>query len=71
VRDQQNRPESVQYQELIPLLLQERQELRAELARQRGLIEQQAETLAAMRRTLDARLAALDQGNRTGIASIK
>jgi hypothetical protein len=71
VRDQQNRPESVQYQEIIPLLLQERQDLRAELARQRGLIEQQAETLAAMRRTLDARLAALDQGKRTGIASIK
>jgi hypothetical protein len=71
VRDQENRPESVQYQELIPLLLQERQELRAELARQRSLIEQQAETLAALRRTLDARLAALDQSGRTGVANIK
>jgi uncharacterized membrane protein YqiK len=69
----------VQYQELIPLLLKDRQELRAELARQRALaeqerhklqaeltgqralIERQAATLAALRRTLDARLAALDR----------
>ena len=50
VRDEQNRPESVQYLELIPLLLQERQELQAkltsqqaELERQRALIEQQSE----------------------------
>jgi hypothetical protein len=61
VRDEENRPESVQYQELIPLLLKDRQELRAELARQRALIEQQAATLAALRRTLDARFAALDR----------
>jgi hypothetical protein len=75
VRDEQKRPESVQYLELIPLLLQERQEMRAErqdlrteltrqrvlIERQGELIEQQAETLAALRRTLDTRLAALDR----------
>jgi hypothetical protein len=57
VRDDQGRPESVQYQEIIPLLLQDRQELKAELARQRALIERQAATLAALRQTLATRLA--------------
>jgi hypothetical protein len=60
VRDEQNRPESVQYLELIPLLLQERHEMQTELTRQRALIEQQAEALAELRRILDTRLAALD-----------
>jgi short-subunit dehydrogenase involved in D-alanine esterification of teichoic acids len=69
VRDEENRPESVQYLELIPLLLQERQKLQAELARQRGLIEQQAETLAALQRTLDARFAALEATEATQSAS--
>jgi hypothetical protein len=39
VRDEQNRPETVQYHEIIPLLLKERQAQRAELARQHELIE--------------------------------
>ena len=60
VRDEGNRPESVQYLELIPLLLEERQEMQTELTRQRALIEQQAEALAELRRILDTRLAALD-----------
>jgi hypothetical protein len=38
---------------------QRRQELQAELADQRTLIEQEAKTLAALSRRLDARLAAL------------
>jgi hypothetical protein len=70
-RDEQGRPESLQYQELIPLLLQERQELQAELARQRALIGQQAKALAALSRRLDARLAALDRGDREGAAGLK
>jgi hypothetical protein len=60
VRDEENRPESVQYQELIPLLLQERDEMRAELDRQRALIEQQSEAIAELRHTLDTRLAAIE-----------
>jgi hypothetical protein len=40
VRDEQNRPETVQYHELVPLLLKERQAQQAELARQRKMIEQ-------------------------------
>jgi hypothetical protein len=71
VRDEEGRPESVQYHELIPLLLQERQELRAELARQRALIEQQAKALAALSRRLDARVAALDPGDKEGAAGLK
>jgi hypothetical protein len=39
VRDEQSRPETVQYLEIIPLLLKERQAQQAELARQRELIE--------------------------------
>jgi len=57
VRDEQNRPESVQYLELIPLLLSERQEMQAELRQQRELIEQQAEALAVLQRSFDARVA--------------
>jgi hypothetical protein len=65
VRDEQNRPESVQYLELIPLLLQDRREQQAridkqavELTRQRELIERlqarldrQAAELAELRST--------------------
>jgi hypothetical protein len=39
VRDEENRPETVQYHEIVPLLLKERQAQRAELSRQRELIE--------------------------------
>lgn len=74
VRDAEGRPDSVQYLELIPLLLRERQELwaehqdmKAELARQRALVEEQAATLAALRRSLDIRLATLRRdGTGTG-----
>jgi hypothetical protein len=58
VRDDQNRPESVQYLEIIPLLLQERREQQAciekqelELARQRALIERLVADVAELRRT--------------------
>jgi trimeric autotransporter adhesin len=58
VRDEQNRPESIQYLGIIPLLLQERWEQRAridkqevELTRQRALIEQLATEVAELRRT--------------------
>lgn len=78
VRDEENRPESVQYLELIPLLLQERTELNAtlelqksELERQRALIEQQAEALAELRRTLDTRLAVLERNSGESVASLK
>jgi hypothetical protein len=53
VRDGENRPESVQYLELIPLLLQQ-------VKQQRALIAQQQRELAALRKALDTRLAALD-----------
>ena len=68
VRDEQDRPETVQYLELIPLLLQERQEMQTELTRQRELIEQQAETLATLQRALETRFAALDAIGRLSIA---
>jgi hypothetical protein len=71
VRDGQNRPESVQYLELIPLLLQQWKAQQAEIARehaenvqQRALIERQQSELAALRRALAVRLAALDGGKR-------
>jgi hypothetical protein len=74
VRDGKNRPESVQYLELIPLLLQQWKAQQAENARereliaqehtenvqQRALIAQQQTELAALRRMLDTRLAARD-----------
>jgi hypothetical protein len=85
VRDEENRPESVQYLELIPLLLQERQamqakverqderleSLQAELETERALIEQQGKTLAELRRILDTRLATLDQGDNQEVAGLK
>ncbi len=64
VRDEQGRPESVQYLELIPLLLQERKELQAERQELRA-------ELAALRRSLDARLAPLEQGGGQNIAGLK
>jgi hypothetical protein len=64
VRDEDNRPESVQYLEIVPLLLKDRQELRAELARQRALAERQQsrldrqeKELAELRRMLATRIA--------------
>jgi len=67
VRDDENRPESVQYTELIPLLLQQwkaQRELNAlqdvEIARQRTLIEQQKAALTELRRMLATRFARLD-----------
>jgi hypothetical protein len=78
VQDEQGRPDAVQYLELIPLLLEERQEMQAELTRQqselereRALIEQQAEALTVLRRTLDTRLSALEQSNGEDVASLK
>jgi len=95
VRDKQNRPDSVQYIEIVPLLLQQWKAQQAEIARQRKLIERQEadnarqreivaqqqgrlnrqqarldreETeLAALRRTLATRLAALDAGAKAGL----
>jgi hypothetical protein len=58
VRDGKNRPESVQYLELIPLLLQQWKAQQAEIERAHALIAQQQTELAALRRTLDTRLAA-------------
>ncbi len=60
VRDEKNRPESVQYQEIIPLLLQQWKAQRSEIARQRALIEQEGKELAELRRTLATRLASFD-----------
>jgi hypothetical protein len=51
VRDEQNRPESVQYLEIIPLLLQERLEQQAKIARLGALVEQLAAEVAELRRT--------------------
>lgn len=70
IRDEKNRPDSVQYQELIPLLLQQwkaqyaentRQsgllaQQRAELAQLQGLVAQQRTELAALRQSLATRL---------------
>jgi len=58
VRDEQNRPETVQYQELIPLLLQQWKAQRELNASQRAVIEMQAEKITALER----RLAALEVG---------
>lgn len=52
VRDEKNRPESVQYQELIPLLLQQWKAQQAEIARQEAEI-------ADLRRVLATRFAGL------------
>ena len=53
VRDGENRPDSVQYIELIPLLLQQWKAQRAEIARQKAEI-------AELRQMLATRFAALD-----------
>jgi hypothetical protein len=53
VRDEQNRPESVQYQELIPLLLQQWKAQQAENARQRELITQQNVTIERLSSRVD------------------
>jgi hypothetical protein len=57
VRDEKNRPESVQYQEFIPLLLQQWKAQQAENARLRA-------ELAELRRTLATRLATLEEGRK-------
>jgi hypothetical protein len=64
VRDEENRPESIQYQELIPLLLRQWQAQWAERERAREIIAQlqtltarQATELAELRRTVMTRLA--------------
>jgi hypothetical protein len=61
VRDEDNRPETVQYQELVPLLLQqwkaqqvENGEQRKLIAEQRRLIERQADSLARLQSKVDA-----------------
>jgi hypothetical protein len=54
VRDDQNRPESVQYLEIIPLLLQERQQ-------QHARIKAQEEKIATLERRFAALEAALTQ----------
>ena len=65
VRDEESRPYSVQYQELIPLLLQQWKAQRAENLRERELIahqsaqlRHQARELAALRKTVEERQAA-------------
>ena len=67
VRDEENRPESVQYQELIPLLLEQWKAQRdliarvdAENKRQSAVIAEQQKELAALRRALSTRLATVD-----------
>jgi len=76
VRDDQNRPETVQYQELIPLLLHQWKaqqadiaRLRTEVAHQHAVNKRQEAALTELRRSLATRLAALDaadRGDRTG-----
>jgi len=46
-------------------------QVRAELDRQRALIEQQSEAIAELRHTLDSRLAALDRGRISGLAQVQ
>jgi hypothetical protein len=58
MRDGENRPDSVQYMELIPLLLHQWKAQQDEIARQRALIERQEAVLAELRRTIATRLAA-------------
>ena len=73
VRDEQNRPDSVQYMELVPLLLQQWKAQQAENVRLHTLIAQQQDrlmrqeaALAELRRTLATRLAALDGASIAG-----
>jgi trimeric autotransporter adhesin len=65
VRDEQSRPESVQYQELIPLLLQQWKAQGAEIARQRALIERQQGLLERQQSRLERQEAALTELRRT------
>jgi len=67
VRDAENRPDSVQYIELVPLLLQQWQAQQAQIERQqaenaelRVLIERQQAALEELRGMFATRLAALD-----------
>jgi hypothetical protein len=50
VRDEENRPETVQYHELIPLLLQQRNEQQARLDRQDEVIARLTAEVAELRR---------------------
>ena len=59
VRDEQNRPDSVQYQELIPLLLQQWKAQQAEISQLRTQVAQQRGELAALRQALATRFASL------------
>jgi hypothetical protein len=58
VRDSESRPESIAYQELIPLLLREQQAQREIIAQQHERLERQEMELVRLRQTLDTRLAA-------------
>jgi len=64
VRDGENRPDSVQYVALIPLLLHQGKAQQAEIARQRALIERQQAALTELRRMIATRFAALDEVER-------
>lgn len=63
-RDGKNRPESVQYVELVPLLLQQWKAQQVEIARQRKINARQEADLAALRRTLATRFAEIDGAGR-------
>jgi hypothetical protein len=69
VRDEQNRPETVQYHELIPLLLKERQAQRVELARQRALIEQQGRAASRDLAIIEQLIARVDKLSRARLAA--
>lgn len=71
VRDEQNRPESVQYLEIIPLLLHQWKAQQAEIARQHALIERQEAELAELRRALATRLAAREAGDKGSELRVK
>ena len=58
VRDNENRPESVLYHDLIPLLLRQQQAQREVIAQQQERLERQEMELVRLRQTLDTRLAA-------------
>jgi hypothetical protein len=63
VRDEQGRPESVQYQELIPLLLQQ-------VKLQRALIEQQAKAAERQAAIIERLQAKVDRQSRSDMAAI-
>jgi trimeric autotransporter adhesin len=78
VRDGEQRPESVQYQELIPLLLQQWKAQQAEIARQRALIvrqqsrlDRQEAALTELHRMLATRLAVRGRADKEGRAESK